>query len=91
MVGAIDQLQLVFYDMPLLSLQRLKIELRDIGGAATISGLAAAVAAVPSGLAAWIELHDDAEAPSIRTSLSTIVDALLALYALSEEPAPRTS
>ena len=58
-----------------------------MGDECTLAELAAATAPAHGPLAAWIERHPDDGVRSIKTTLSTIVKVLLALYVVSEEPA----
>ncbi|TPG34172.1 SEC-C metal-binding domain-containing protein [Mycolicibacterium hodleri] len=81
------QLQVVFYGVELITLQRLAVALRVVDDESTLAGLAAATAPIHQRLATWIERHQDDSVRSVGTTLSTIVKVLLALYVMSEEPA----
>ena len=85
--AADDRLQFLFYDAQLVILQRLATALRTVGDESTLAELAAATAPIHGPLATWIERQPDDGVRSIKTTLSTIVKVLLALYVVSEEPA----
>jgi hypothetical protein len=84
--GQVERLQSALYGLPLTTLQRVKHALRSHGESPDSAALQAALTAVHRPLAEWIG-HQDRNAASVRPILSTVVDVLLTLYVISEEPA----
>ena len=78
---SIEQLQAVLYDVPLAQLQRLRLAMRSDDAAA----ITTAASAISPRLADWLIVDDSA---AFASTLAIVLDVLLALYALSEEPAP---
>jgi hypothetical protein len=82
----VERLQSALYGLPLTTLQRVKLALRSHGESPDSAALQAALTSVHRPLAEWIG-HQDRNAASVRPILSTVVDVLLTLYVISEEPA----
>lgn len=82
----VERLQSALYGLPLTTLQRVKGALRSHGESPDSAALEAALTAVHRPLAEWIR-YQDGDAASVTPILSTIVDVLLTLYVISEEPA----
>lgn len=81
----IHQLRAAFYGLPLVKLQRLKLALRAAGRETNTPELTAAGAPISPQLVEWVGSQDPASA---HATLTTIADALLTLYVVSEEHAP---
>ena len=78
---SVEQLQAVLYDVQLSGLQRIRLALRSDD----VAAIAPAATSISPRLAEWLAADESAE---VASTLATVLDVLLALYALSEEPAP---